>query len=155
MDYNRQNQYTQYQGDTQNQQYPQKEKYSGVWNGNEIRFNRSVRGYRLTDAECEALLRGELIDLHLTSRAGKPYNCCGRLADMEYNGHAYVGVEILFIPSQWGGHTFTLQEKKMLADGGEVIVQDCVSKRTGRRYQAVLHFVEDGGQKKIVPDFSR
>lgn len=134
-------------------EYTPKEKYEGIWNGRDVRFNREVRGYRLTDEECESLLNGDMIDLHLTSRAGKPYDACGRLADMEFNGRAYVGVEVLFIPMQWGGHIFTMDEKKRLADGGEVIAQDCVSKKNGRKYQATLNFVEEDGRKKIVPSF--
>ena len=138
-----------------NNNRPQKEKYSGIWNGREVRFNREVRGYRLTDDECERLLDGNLITLHLTSRAGKPYSCSGILSDMEYNGHKYVGVEVLFIPDHWGGHTFTDAEKKALAYGKEVLASDCISKRTGKKYSVRLSFGEENGQMRIIPNFDR
>lgn len=68
--------------------------YYGKWNDRDIRFKREFRGYRLTDQECEYLLAGTEIPIeHLKARSGKEYGVNVRLADMEYNGHPYVGLD--------------------------------------------------------------
>ena len=131
--------------------YTPKEKYSGHWNGRDVRFNREIRGYRLTEDECTKLLDGGIIELHLTSRAGKPYEALGKLDDMEYNGHKYVGVRIMFVPMHWGGHTLTFEERCALANGQTVRAEDCVSKKTGKTYAATLAF--NTAEGRIEPTF--
>lgn len=80
-------------------QYPQKEKYSGVWvkTGKQVNFNRTWGGYRFTDDECEKLLAGLDIEIHgLAKKNGTgTYGVRGRLDEGEYNGHKYVGFQKL------------------------------------------------------------
>ena len=42
-------------------EFKQKEKYTGEFNGQTISFNREWSNHRFTDAECEALLKGNEI----------------------------------------------------------------------------------------------
>lgn len=133
--------------------YTPKEKYSGMWipQNREVRFNREIRGYRLTDDECQKLLEGSIIDFHLTSREGKPYEALGKLDDMEYDGYEYVGVRLIFVPLHWGGHALTFEERCDLVNGKSVRADDCVSKKTGRTYSVTLTMNQEDG--KIEPTF--
>jgi DNA topoisomerase-3 len=66
----------------------------GDWQGRHVRFKRVFRGKKLTAAQVKSLLAGKEVTISgLTSKAGKTYNCLVRLADLEYNGHKYVGLE--------------------------------------------------------------
>lgn len=42
----------------------EEEKYHGIWQGESIEFKRNFRGHRFTDEECQALCRGENIEVH-------------------------------------------------------------------------------------------
>ena len=75
-------------------QYPQKEKYSGVFKGQNVSFNRTWGGHRFTDAECEALCRGEEIKITgLKSSSGTTYGVKGKLTKQSFNGHPFYGFE--------------------------------------------------------------
>ena len=66
----------------------------GEWNGKHVRFKRVFRGKKLTDAQVKNLLAGKEITVKgLKSKAGKDYATKVRLANLEYNGKAYVGLE--------------------------------------------------------------
>ena len=57
--------------------------------------------HRLTDEECEALCKGESIELEFTSKkTGKPYKVSGKLSHQEYNGHKFVCVEYEFVQTK-------------------------------------------------------
>ena len=83
----------------------------------------------------------------------------GKLADMDYNGHQYVGVDWQFegsrdVPNSWCAHKFTDEEKELLRAGERVALTDCVSKRTGKTFSCEVSYGEtDRGNKGIVPHF--
>lgn len=66
------------------------ERYSGTWKGRAVRFKRQWGSHRFTDSECQKLCDGKSITFtyHGTSSS---FKVTGRLAEQEYNGHAYVG----------------------------------------------------------------
>lgn len=64
----------------------------GTWNGREIRFKKTFRGHEFTDDECDRLLAGADIEVTgLVAKSGKVYGVHGKLAELEYNGHQYIG----------------------------------------------------------------
>ena len=70
----------------------EKEKYTGIWNGKEVSFNRVLSDYRFSDEECEALLAGnEIVVNGVTGKSGRKLNVKGHLEEQEYKGHSYVG----------------------------------------------------------------
>lgn len=132
------------------------DRYSGTWNGKQVSFKRSWGGHTFTDAECEALLRGEEIEiLGLVSKSGSTYGVKGRLAELDYQGKKYIGFnktdfagdnnngsgssaderytgtfngkQISFKRS-WGGHIFTDEECEALCNGEEITITGLVSK---------------------------
>lgn len=143
--------------------YADKEYWEGQWNGRQVRFNRSFRGKRLTDEECRRLCDGETIDIPgLVAKSGSKYGVRGKLADLEYNGKKYVGVEqdgfLETIPDQWCGHTFTEDERTLLEMGKKVELTDAVSKRTGKTFSCKVSWGEQAGQDGkprmcIIPEF--
>lgn len=138
----------------------EKEKYEGMWNGKLVRFNRVWNSYRFTDEECEALLNGQEISIYgLKSKNGNTYGVKGKLSDLEYNGHAYVGFDKTgfagtksgTVPDAWCGHVFTSEEKSKLL-GGESIYCKNLKSKAGKLFNATLTF--DFGESKIVPMFA-
>jgi hypothetical protein len=105
------------------------------------------------------LLAGGVVKGNFVSKAGKPYSMEGKLADQEYNGHKYVGVDWQFagsrdVPDEWCNHRFTDEEKDALRAGERVSLTDCVSKRTGNSFSCEVSYGEtDRGNKGIVPHF--
>lgn len=73
---------------------PQADRCEGVWNGKQISFKKEWGGHKFTDAECEALLRGEEIEITgLVSKTGSTYGVKGKLAELTFNGKKYVGFD--------------------------------------------------------------
>lgn len=140
------------------------ERYEGTWNGRKVSFKRVQRGRRLTDAECEALCRGEEVELPgLVGKSGKVYGIVARLADLEYEGRPYVGLEQLRfmdrdpsakrgVPASLCGHTFTAAEKAALESGQAVHVDGMTSKK-GSTFSADLTY--DAAADKINFGFGR
>lgn len=94
--------------------YETKEKYTGTWNGKPVSFTRTWSGHRFTDAECEALCRGEVLSLTgLKKKDGGTFNASGSLAEQTYNGHKFVGFALRddVVPDEWCQHKFTEDEK--------------------------------------------
>lgn len=135
------------------------ERAKGTWNGKEVSFKRVWSGHEFTDDEVEALLNGEEITIECVSaKSGKPFKCKGKLADLEYNGKAYVGFdktefvndgngsasadrvsgtwngkEVSF-KRVWSGHTFTDAEIKDLLAGKEITIEG-VSAKSGKTFK--------------------
>ncbi len=138
-----------------------KEKYEGIWNGKTVRFTREWSGHRFTDEECEALLRGEEIEVHglKSAKTGNTYGVKGKLTEQEFNGNKYVGFERTGfadrvsdgVPNAWCGHVFTADEKAKLEAGEEIFVEGLKSNKTGKVFSANLKY--DKNDKKIVPRF--
>ena len=64
----------------------EKEQYRGVWQGQSVSFDRVFRGHRLTDAECEALCRGESIEVYHLGHPEARYGVRIRLEEMVFRG---------------------------------------------------------------------
>lgn len=58
-----------------------KELYHGRWNGRNVSFDRIFRGRRFTDAECQALCDGELIEVHNIGDGHIAYGVLGGLKE--------------------------------------------------------------------------
>lgn len=66
----------------------------GTWNGQEVRFKRIFRGYRMTDAEVKKLLAGKKVNVKgLKAKSGREYGVSTQLAWKEFNGRKYVGID--------------------------------------------------------------
>lgn len=127
-------------------QTDQREKASGVWNGETVEFTRTFGTHRFSDEEVSRLLAGETIQFESRSKDGKTVIFTGRLAHLEYKGHRYVGFEHLdtlnaegkslnadYVSGKWKrkdirfkrtwrAHEFTDQEAADLLEGKEIIV---------------------------------
>lgn len=142
-----------------------KERYEGVFNGRKIRFNRKFRSHRLTDDECEALLRGEEIEVKdlVSQSSGKIYGVKAKLDELEGTDKEtgeifkYFGVaqtEFLnIVPRSFCQHEFTDDEYTMLEAGRSVHVDGFVSK-SGRSFNATVHYGVDQetGRYKFIFD---
>lgn len=70
----------------------------GTWKKKNISFKKIYADHRFTDEECSLLLAGKEVELHgLTSSKGKKFSVKGKLANLSYNGHKYVGYKADFI----------------------------------------------------------
>lgn len=131
----------------------------GVWQGNNIKFKKVVRGYTLTDEEIKMLLNGGSVVLSFVAKSGKPYKMEGKLANLTFKNQAgkdikYVGVDLQFlvtIPDTFCKHTFTDDEKSMLQMGQAILVDDYVSKK-GNVFSAMTRWgqKEDGSTGLIL-----
>lgn len=74
--------------------FVQKEKVSGTYQGEQIKFNREWAGHRFTDAEVKALLNGEEITFTANKKAGGTFEATGSLGKSEFNGHEYWGFQL-------------------------------------------------------------
>lgn len=133
------------------------ERFTGIWNGKEVSPKREWSGHRFTDAECADLLAGKEITIECVSaKSGKPFKCKGRLADLKYDGKAYVGFDRTeFVndgsggssgPDGWCKYTFTDKERKDLLAGKEVSCKKFVGK-SGKKFGAKVKW--NANDKKI------
>ena len=81
------------------------DRFTGVWNGENVSFPKEWRGIKLTDAQCEDLLAGKVIEVvGLTSqRTGNPYGVTAKLGHLvsKTTGNEYVGIEqVDFLPRE-------------------------------------------------------
>lgn len=125
-----------------------KEKFEGTWakTGDLVKFSREWGGGKFTDAECQALLRGEEISVTRTSaRTGSPYTAKGKLEAQTFKAdgktHKFVGFKPDFsgIPDVFCQHTFTADEKAKLEDGKTIRVIGMVSKK-GNKFDANVSY---------------
>ena len=121
----------------------QKEKASGIFNGQPIQFNREWAGHRFTDDEVQRLLNGEEIELYgVVGKSGNAFDVKGKLTQQSYNGKTFFGFEKteflnnnanqadrasgvwngkqVSFKKEWSGHTFTDDEIKRLLNGEEI-----------------------------------
>lgn len=74
----------------------------GVWNGENVRFRRDMKGHYFTDEECEQLLNGETITIEVKKSKTDSYTCEGKLAHLTYEKDGktieYVGFSKTSIP---------------------------------------------------------
>lgn len=74
------------------------EMYSGQWMGKSVQFSREFRGHRFSEEECQALCRGELIEVHgLRRSANSPlYGVLGGLVESSFQGTSMTFEELRF-----------------------------------------------------------
>lgn len=63
----------------------------GTWRGTNVRFKKIFRNHTFTDDECAKLLADEVIKFPARTNAGREYTEKGKLENLEYKGHKYVG----------------------------------------------------------------
>lgn len=63
----------------------------GTWQGTNIRFKKTFSNHTFTEEECAKLLADEVIEFPATTKDGREYTAKGKLENLEYNGHKYVG----------------------------------------------------------------
>lgn len=111
---------------------------SGTWNNKEVTFNRVYMSHEFTDSEVSTLLSGGEITIDVVKADGRPSKVSGKLAEMEYKGHPFVGFKGVFVregyvSGVWQGkeisikgsfmdHVFTPDELQTLFDGGSVSI---------------------------------
>ena len=140
------------------------ERFSGTFQGEEISCFREFGGHRFSDEEVDALLAGKVIAFKAHSaKTGNDYTAVGKLGK---NDKGYWGFQMDFdltpdvvfseaVPTTWGGHSFTEDEKAALEAGERIHVAGLVSKNTGKEYDADLTFEKEEGSatRRIVPHF--
>lgn len=110
---------------------PKREFASGVWNGENVKFNRVLGGYRFSDSEVADLLAGKTIRFTVKNNP-----VVGKLAHLEYKGVRYVGVEAkrekangtwhgqeIAINKTYMDHTFSDDELAKLFAGQEIEIE--------------------------------
>ena len=139
-----------------------KEKYEGVWNGENVRFTRVWRGRRFTDEECAALCAGETLEVRdlVSQKTGKTYGVRAKLDKLKGKdtGREYIGIDIVNflprgLPEVFLKHQFTEDEKIMLEAGKPVRIDDFVSTKTGNTFGATVTYDSETG--KLNLDYNR
>lgn len=138
-------------GDVSTMSFPVKEKYSGLFHGEQVSFNVEWAGHRFTEEECEKLLAGETIIIDAVTKKGDPMRVKGNLAKLEYNGHTYYGFNRLgfvndgSIPNKFSGHVFTKDEYLLLSAGKSLYLENLTAK-SGKKYSATIHWDADSNK---------
>ena len=106
----------------------QKEKASGIFQGNSITFNREWGGHMFTDEEVKALLEGKTITFQMQFARSNSYRVSGSLKKQTYKGHEFYGFmkdeappkegyasgvwknKKVSFKKEWGGHQFSEDE---------------------------------------------
>lgn len=141
------------------------ERWVGTWNGKKIAFKRDWSGHHFTDDECEALCRGEVINITATSsKTGKDFNVSGKLEIQDFKGRKYVGFKADFgantsskkgIPESFCQHKFTDDEMVLLEMGKEVFIKGFVSK-AGKAFDAYISYGKNkDGRMGFIFNFDR
>jgi len=135
--------------------FEQKEKATGIFNGQSVSFSREWAGHKFTDAEVNILLAGGELDIiGAVGKTGTPFDVKGKLTEQEYKGKKFFGFEKIEFINQapqadkftglmngkpvsfkrsWGGHDFTDEEcRKLLA--GEELELNGLTSQSGSTY---------------------
>lgn len=68
------------------------ERFTGMWDGKEVKVKRVWGEHRFTDEEVAHLLAGDTIKFQAKSqRTGNYYTAEGKLAEQEYSGNKFIG----------------------------------------------------------------
>lgn len=126
-----------------------KEKATGLWRGQNVKFNRVWAKHRFSDAEVAALLNGDRIVFEATTKAGVKRKVAGRLGKGIFKGQEYVG--FIQEPYSHGGHEFSTDEIAVLLNGGSVFRDDWVSAKTSSTYSGSASW--DFENKRIEMSF--
>lgn len=137
--------------------------------GETISFNKEWGGYTFSDAEVQALLNGDTIEIEPTSaKSGKKYKVSGKLDKGEYKGKKFWGFKADFksaddydihtapFPESWSGYKFTKEDEKKLRAGEKIKIK-AISAKTKKPFEVEITFGigEYKGNKswKIIPHF--
>ena len=125
----------------------------GMFEGKEIKFKRTLMGYRFSDAECNSLLSGATLTFTGTSKDGNKQELKGALEKQKTSsGVIFYGIKPQFplregyvkgvfkgqeatIKGSWSDHVFTEDEVRRLF-AGETIAITYTSKKDGKPAQA-------------------
>ena len=143
--------------------FRERERVDVDFKGEQVHFNRIWRGHRFSDEEVAKLAAGDVISFMATSKAGKPYEAWGYLAEQVFVDEqgrevSYFGFKLDFdkapdrIPHSVCGHVLSDAERRLLESGQKLHVTDLVSKRTGNTFEADLQWGDDEqrpGHKRI------
>ena len=124
-----------------------KEIVTGIWNGQEVAFNRHYSSHRFDDHEVEQLLAGKTLTIEITTPKGT-FKVRGRLDNMEYQGRRYIGFngefvrddvvtgswqgETVTFKNQFAGHLFTPSEIQKLLTGETITFSNGEKDFTGK-----------------------
>lgn len=144
-----------------------KPKVKGVWNGREVQFSKEWGGHTFTDEEVKLLLDGKAIKIDALSKAGKPYNVIGALAEGSYNGSKFIGFKpdfnavdqsdpYLYKGKSWNhsfsGHDFTDAEMKSLINGETIDIT--ATSKAGKPYTVSGQLEESEWNGRQIVRFS-
>ena len=128
--------------------------YTGIFNGKKITFNRVYAGYRFTDEECEALLRGENVVATCVAKDGSTYRRLGNLALQEYMSFKYYGFNwhknIHLAPPSFCGVNFTEKQLKAFDAGATMYIPKMYSQRTKKYFGAPIRLNRYTGKYEFV-----
>lgn len=123
--------------------------FYGMFEGKEIKFKRTYMGHTFTDAECNSLLSGAVLEFEAVNKSGETQMLKGRLEKQKTSsGAAFYGVKAEFplkegyvsgifkgqrvtFKGSWSDHVFTQDEVNRLL-AGETITITYTSKRDGK-----------------------
>lgn len=120
---------------------------TGIWNGEEVTFNRQYSSHTFTDHEVEQLLNNQEITIEITTEKGT-FKVKGTLDNLEYKGRHYVGFKGEFVRDDivtgvwqgkqvrfkhsFAGHIFTPSEVKQLLNDETITIQTEKGNYTGK-----------------------
>ena len=142
-------------------EFDAQERFTGLWNGEQVSPKRVFRGHRFTDEEVDALLAGETIQIRgLKAKTGNEYGVYGKLdhcsftnSDGEevnyigFNQEGFLGNDT--IPETFCQHTFTDAERTKLEAGEEIFCEGLIGK-SGKMFNAYCTWdTTDPNNKRI------
>ena len=103
--------------------------YSGYWCGEMISFKREFRGHVFTDEECEALLAGQLVEVHNIQGKRGRYAVQGKLSRVDRGFMSLVKFDVLdTIPNnpnhKFGMPLYDLHPKAVIQTSEDVDLND-------------------------------
>lgn len=110
-------------------------------------FNRKWGGHRFTDEEVEQLLSGNEIKI----RTKNDNEIIGRLEKRIYKKKRFWGFQI-GIPEKTAGHLWSEDERQLLYNGEELIIDDFYSLKKEEYFSATAFW--DDAEKELILDFN-
>ena len=143
------------------------DRFTGVWEGENVNFPKVWRGIQLTDEQGADLIAGKTIEVVglISKKTGNPYGVTAKLSHLvsKTTGNEYIGVEqvdflsrdalvahgIKFpIPRSFAAHEFTDDEMTMLESGRNVRIENAYSRKKDMYFPCVVRY--DDAQQRIV-----
>lgn len=107
----------------------EKEMYHGIWDGHKVEFERVFRGYRFSDEECEALCRGEMLEVHGLERDGVKYSVAGCLRESSFAGFSTDFVSVKFKVDHTISYNpeYQFANRRIMRSDGSMVAEEVVS----------------------------